>query len=170
MEFEEYKQSYVAEVEQSIDFAGQSHDFFIRVKADALVASCERQLGSIEERSVLDVGCGVGLMSRYVDEHFGQLHGIDIAPGAERHIAVVAFKPAGFDWVGFDAHPPLVNNADFVHFAAGCTPAELALFGVPLPGHPIWTAAMVDGLTEMYPGLDVEPWRVALAKSDPPTT
>jgi SAM-dependent methyltransferase len=79
--FEKYKQSYVAEVEQSIGFAGQSHDFFIRVKADELVASCERQLGSLKERSVLDVGCGVGLMSRYVGNHFGRLHGIDIAPG-----------------------------------------------------------------------------------------
>jgi len=39
VEFEEYKQSYVAEVEQSIDFSGQSHDFFIRVKADELIAS-----------------------------------------------------------------------------------------------------------------------------------
>ncbi|MBW2376214.1 MAG: hypothetical protein JRF55_09515, partial [Deltaproteobacteria bacterium] len=47
VEFEEYKQSYVAEVEQSIDFAGQGHDFFIRVKADELVASCSRQLGSL---------------------------------------------------------------------------------------------------------------------------
>ena len=81
MGFEQYKQSYVAEVEQSIDFSGQSHDFFIRVKADEFVASCDRQLGSLKERSVLDIGCGVGLMSRYVGEHFGELHGIDIAPG-----------------------------------------------------------------------------------------
>ena len=92
--------------------------------------------------------------------------GVDFAAGAERHIAVVAFKPAGFDWVGFDAHPPLVNNPDFTRFAAACNPAELALFGMPLPGHPIWTPALVDGLTEMYPGLDVEPWRVALPSSD----
>jgi SAM-dependent methyltransferase len=87
VEFEEYKQSYVAEVEQSIDFAGQGHDFFIRVKADELVASCERQLGSLERRSVLDVGCGVGLMSRYVGEHFGELRGVDIAPGVVERAA-----------------------------------------------------------------------------------
>jgi len=87
VQFEEYKQSYVAEVEQSIDFAGQSHDFFIRVKADELVASCDRQLGSLKERSVLDVGCGVGLLSHYVGEHFGQLHGIDIAPGVVERAA-----------------------------------------------------------------------------------
>jgi SAM-dependent methyltransferase len=87
VEFEEYKQSYVAEVEQSIDFSGQSHDFFIRVKADELVASCNRQLGTLEQRSILDVGCGVGLMSRYVGEHFGELHGVDIAPGVVERAA-----------------------------------------------------------------------------------
>jgi SAM-dependent methyltransferase len=87
VEFEEYKQSYVAEVEQSIDFAGQGHDFFIRVKADELVASCGRQLGSLEQRAALDVGCGVGLMSRYVGEHFGELHGVDIAPGVVERAA-----------------------------------------------------------------------------------
>ena len=95
MEFEEYKQSYVAEVEQSIDFAGQGHDFFIRVKADELIASCERQLGSLEGRSVLDVGCGVGLMSGYVGKHFAELRGIDIAPGvverAAEHVPGGAF-------------------------------------------------------------------------------
>jgi SAM-dependent methyltransferase len=85
--FEEYKQSYVSEVEQSIDFTGQSHDFFIRVKADELVASCDRQLESLEHRSVLDVGCGVGLMSRYVGQHFGELHGVDIAPGVVERAA-----------------------------------------------------------------------------------
>ncbi len=88
--------------------------------------------------------------------------GIDLEPGTERHIAVVAFKPAGLDWVGFDAHPPLINNPDFVRFAAACTPRELALFGVPEPGHPIWTDDMVDGLSRMYPGLDVTPWQAAV--------
>ena len=87
VEFEKYQQSYVAEVEQSIDFAGQGHDFFIRVKADELVGSCNRQLGSLEQRCVLDLGCGVGLMSRYVSEHFGELHGVDIAPGVVERAA-----------------------------------------------------------------------------------
>ena len=88
--------------------------------------------------------------------------GIDLEPDTERHIAVVAFKPAGLDWVGFDAHPPLINNPDFVRFAVSCTPRELALFGVPEPGHSIWTDDMIDGLSHMYPGLDVDPWRNAL--------
>lgn len=88
--------------------------------------------------------------------------GTDIAEGAERHVLVVAFKPSGLDWVGFDAHPPLINDPDFVAFARGRTPRELALFGVPLPGHPFWTHDAIESMAEMYPGLDLGPWRDAL--------
>lgn len=87
MEFEEYRNNYVAEVQQSIDFVGQGHEFFIRVKAEALVASCKRQLGGLQDRAILDVGCGVGLMSKYVADHFGVVHGIDIAPGVVERAA-----------------------------------------------------------------------------------
>ena len=88
--------------------------------------------------------------------------GVDLAPGQERHILVVAFKPAGLEWIGFDAHPPLSINRDFVRFVDESTPDDLALFGVPRPGHPYWTAAGVDEFQRMYRGLDVEPWRQAL--------
>jgi SAM-dependent methyltransferase len=81
VQFEEYKSSYVAEVEQSIQFAGQGHDFFVQVKAAELVASCRRQLGAVHDRSILDVGCGVGLTSKHLAPHFGRLAGIDVAPG-----------------------------------------------------------------------------------------
>jgi SAM-dependent methyltransferase len=108
MGFDEYKQNYVAEVEQSIEFAGQSHDFFIRIKADELVASCERQLGALEGRSVLDVGCGVGLMSRYVGGHFGELRGVDIAPGvvekAAAHFPEGKFQLYDGERVPFEEH------------------------------------------------------------------
>ena len=88
--------------------------------------------------------------------------GMPIADGAERHVLVVAFKPARFDWIGFDAHPPLVNNSDFTTFADSCTPDDLALFGVPLPGHPYWTEATVEAMVHLYPNLDLTPWRRAL--------
>jgi hypothetical protein len=88
--------------------------------------------------------------------------GMPIQPGAERHVLVVAFKPAGLEWIGFDAHPPLVNNRDFVRFAEACTPDELALFGVPRPGHPYWTPDTVAAMAHIYPRLDLDPWRSAL--------
>ena len=90
--------------------------------------------------------------------------GVDITrPGAERHVLVVAFKPAGTDWIGYDPHPPLAVNEDFIRFAETCTPRELALFGVPEPGHPYWTVDMVEEMQRAYPGLDLSPWQAALS-------
>lgn len=88
--------------------------------------------------------------------------GMPLAPGTERHVAVLAFRPAGLDWVGFDAHPPKINTAEFHQFARHASPDELALFGVPLPGHQFWTAEAVEQLGSLYRGLDVTPWRAAL--------
>lgn len=114
MQFEEYKNNYVAEVQQSIDFVGQGHEFFIRVKADALVASCQRQLGDLQARTILDVGCGVGLMSKFVSEHFDTVHGIDIAPGVVERAAEQC--PSG-DFQLYDgASIPFEDNAFDVVF------------------------------------------------------
>lgn len=94
--------------------------------------------------------------------------GIDLQSGTERHIGVVSFKPASVEWIGFDAHAPLVGSADFVDFAGTCTPDELALFGVPKPGHPYWTIDVLDAMATTYPDLDLTPWRHALADRSQP--
>ncbi len=88
--------------------------------------------------------------------------GTNLASGTDRHVLVVAFKPAGLDWVSFDSHGPLVNTPDFVQFVNESTPDELALFGVPMPGHRYWTDETVEGMAIIYPGLDLEPWRAGL--------
>ncbi len=88
--------------------------------------------------------------------------GVDLAPGRERHVLVVAYRPAGAEWIGFDAHPPLVDNVDFQAFVVSSTPDELALLGIPRPGHGFWTPASVEAMAAIYPGLDVGPWREAL--------
>ena len=82
-------------------------------------------------------------------------------PSASRFIMIACFKLAGQEWVGFDALSDFVDNWHFLQMAASCTPKELALFGVPKPGHAYWTPAMIDALAARYPGLDVEPWRNA---------
>jgi len=55
-----------------------------------------------------------------------------------------------------------VTRPDFVAFAETCTPEELALFDVPLPGHEFWTAEVLDATQRIYPRLDLEPWWNAL--------
>ena len=88
--------------------------------------------------------------------------GVDLPPGTERHLLIIAFRPAGLEWIGYDPLPPLVINPDYLRFAASCTPDQLSVFGVPRPGHPYWNEAMVEAMAVQYPGLDVGPWRDAL--------
>ena len=47
--------------------------------------------------------------------------------------------------------------------SAGKSPDDLALFGIPRPGHPYWNAATVDAMAHKYPGLDVTPWLDAVS-------
>ena len=54
------------------------------------------------------------------------------------------------------------TSPDWIHFAEGCTPRQLALFGFPPPGHPIWTEALIEATQRFYPKLDLDPWRSAL--------
>ena len=89
--------------------------------------------------------------------------GTDFArPDASRFVLVEAFRPAQADWFGYDACARLGNNFIFRSFVAGKSPEDLALFGVPRPGHPYWNEATVDAMAAMYPGLDISPWRAAL--------
>jgi hypothetical protein len=85
---------------------------------------------------------------------------------ASRFVLVVAYRPAQAEWFGYDAFPRLGNDPTFRSFAAGKSPEELALFGVPRPGHAFWNGATVDAMADKYPGLDVAPWREAISPQD----
>ena len=89
--------------------------------------------------------------------------GTDFArPDASRFVLVTAFRPARADWFGYDPFPRLGMDDTFRSFASGKSPEDLALFGVPRPGHDFWNEATVDAMAAKYPGLDVSPWRAAL--------
>ncbi len=83
-------------------------------------------------------------------------------PDASRAVLVIGFRPAPADWFSYDAFGRLGGNPLFADFVRGKTPEELALFGIPRPGHPYWNAATVDATGARYPGLDMNPWRTAL--------
>lgn len=75
----------------------------------------------------------------------------------------MSFKAARQDWVGYDSIQSRANSFEWDEFAQASTPEELALFGFPRPGHPIWDAAMIEATALRYPKLDLTPWREALA-------
>ncbi len=83
--------------------------------------------------------------------------------GAWRVILNVSFRTAEQEWVGFHTWQPNSTKRGWREFVAGRTPDELGLVGFPAPGHPIWDERMIAETAERYPGLDVQPWREALA-------
>lgn len=83
-------------------------------------------------------------------------------PDGSRFVLVAAFRPAAAEWFGYDAFPRLGNSDVWARFVDGKTPDDLALFGIPRPGHAYWNASTVDAMAARHPGLDVTPWRDAL--------
>jgi hypothetical protein len=93
--------------------------------------------------------------------------GVDlVAPRGSRFLLNVCFKRAGHDWIGYHSPQHRSTSSEWVTFAEHSTPRELALFGFPRPGHPIWTAALLDATAELYPNLDLSPWRQALGNGE----
>jgi hypothetical protein len=84
------------------------------------------------------------------------------SPDRARFVMALAFKQAGHDWIGYDEAQSRSNGPAWTRFAESCSPRELALFGFPPPGHPIWTTALLDETQVRYPKLDLGPWRRAL--------
>ena len=82
--------------------------------------------------------------------------------GTARFVLALAFKRAGQDWIGYDLTQSNSTAPEWRSFAEHSTPRELALFGFPPPGHPIWSEALLDEVAVRYPRLDLEPWRTAL--------
>jgi hypothetical protein len=85
-------------------------------------------------------------------------------PGGARFLYNLSFKLAGHDWIGYENAQPTSTVGRFVRFVESCTPRQLALFGVPEPGHAYWTAETLRLMGERYPGLDLTPWADALAR------
>lgn len=89
--------------------------------------------------------------------------GSDFArPDAFRAVLVIGFRPAAAEWFGYDAFGRLGNHPRWAEFVRGKSPDDLALFGIPRPGHPYWNEASVDATAEKYPGLDMQPWRAVV--------
>ncbi len=83
-------------------------------------------------------------------------------PGGARFLLNASYKLPGQDWVGYHTMQSRSTSPHWVAFVEASTPAELALFGFPPPGHPIWNTALLDATKRLYPRLDTAPWRSQL--------
>jgi SAM-dependent methyltransferase len=80
-DYDRYRDRYREELDQAVSFAGASHDFFTRAKADELARLARRHLGDPGQLEALDVGCGIGLTDRHLAGRFRALTGTDVSPG-----------------------------------------------------------------------------------------
>ncbi len=81
-EFDVYKDDYSSRIDESLSFAGQSHDFYTKVKAEHLLGVMREKHEQGEPVDVLDVGCGHGLIHPYLlnqNHNPINLQGVDVA-------------------------------------------------------------------------------------------
>jgi hypothetical protein len=86
--------------------------------------------------------------------------------GGARFWLALSFCRAGQDWLGFQAFQRSGLRTEWKFFVEQSTPRELAVFGIPKPGHRYWTSKTVSEFGSRYPKLDPTPWRVALKTHD----
>ena len=84
-------------------------------------------------------------------------------PDASRAVLVVGFRPASAEWFSYDAFGRHGDSRAFAEFVSGKSPDDLALFGIPRPGHPYWNQGTIRAMARKYPGLDMSPWLDALS-------
>jgi SAM-dependent methyltransferase len=80
-DYDRYRDRYREELDQAVSFAGVSHEFFTRAKADELLRIARRHLGDPRQLEALDVGCGIGLTDGHLAGRFRTLTGTDVSPG-----------------------------------------------------------------------------------------
>ena len=73
----------------------------------------------------------------------------------------VAFRHRDAGWGGYQAWPFRGFSPELTKYMRQATPRQLALLGIPLPGHDYWTEETLAGVQARYPDLDMAPWRAA---------
>ena len=85
-------------------------------------------------------------------------------PGARRIMMHVSYRPAEAEWGQYQAWAFKGFSMEWFNFVQGSGPAELALLGFPPPGHRYWTDDTIVRVNARYPGLDMTPWKEAIAR------
>jgi ubiquinone/menaquinone biosynthesis C-methylase UbiE len=85
-EFDKFSKSYSENIGDAVELFGKDHDFFVRNKADTLLSAFGSSGMDSSKLQVLDIGCGVGLVHRYIKNAVGSVHGTDVS-GASLDIA-----------------------------------------------------------------------------------
>lgn len=77
--FDTYGKEYRDVVQASIDFSGLSYEFVTAAKADVMREVIAARLGPQAKPSALDVGCGIGVLHRYIRDQFARFCAVDVS-------------------------------------------------------------------------------------------
>lgn len=79
---EAYPDDYQSQVQKAIAFGGVEHDFFVAGKARWLARFMQRNAVKSGPITLLDIGCGIGLLHRYLAPVVEHVVGIDVSEDA----------------------------------------------------------------------------------------
>jgi SAM-dependent methyltransferase len=77
--FDTYGKEYQDVVQASIDFSGLSYEFVTVAKADIMREVIAARFGAEAKPAALDVGCGIGVLHRYIRDRFARLCAVDVS-------------------------------------------------------------------------------------------
>ena len=109
IDFNSAKDSYRETIEKTIAFAGASHDHYTRAKADALKRVVARHFPLLHKPTLLDVGCGHGLIHPYLTDSF-DITGADVAGEV---LALARKTNPAVTYVGYDGMKLPFADASF---------------------------------------------------------
>ena len=124
---------YAKEIHQSICFSGLGHDFFVKGKADRLLALLDRAGLERHGLKLLDIGCGVGLLHPFLAGTGVEITGVDVA---EEALAAAAAANRHASYLHYDGSRLPVPEA---HFDAAVT--ICVMHHVPPPQ---WAAFLLE--------------------------
>jgi SAM-dependent methyltransferase len=116
-DFDAHSGTYREDVQRSIGFLGQDHEFFVRHKVRHLLRLTRRWVGEPSRLAAVDVGCGVGVTDRHLAGTFGRLQGVDVS---EESLKVAATSNPSVRYDAYDGERlPYPDGAFDVSFAVG---------------------------------------------------
>lgn len=133
-QFDHHAESYRDEVDASVSFTGKDVDFFAHRKAVDLLEIARRHVGDPAELTMLDVGCGTGVTARYLVDHVGRLHGVDLSSDA---VAAASADVPGACFEAYDGGRLPFDDAAFDMVFAICV-----LHHVEVPDRHVFAAEL----------------------------
>jgi SAM-dependent methyltransferase len=124
-EFDRYSGNYSRDISSAIEVFGKDHDFFVRNKVEILLPALAQIDADISRLRVLDVGCGVGLVHRYIAPTVRRLYGADVSSAS---IEVARNENPDVTYEGYDGRTLPYPDASF-----DCAYAICVLHHVPVP-------------------------------------